>query len=313
MTSPPPSLFGPNGATASTPSTFKPTTIFLSSLIVSFEGRVEILSHNCGYAPFRLCQVEKELVDSKPILLTNRGQTNGVMRWSMTFDIATPGWLPASVTVDDQGSGTAYSLHARAKFSEDMDTALSVSATASAATTPFTTAPATPLLGGSGVSAYFPTVPSLAGSLSLSAFNPFASFSRPKVKHASAAAVPIKVNRFRSPKSLNPFGGAPDFTAPLVPPQIYHPTASMFPVTLESVETRVNVPTLKDAMDSDKRIPIEILSGIEIVAGVPEYLSLSEDKIPLSLRVRSTNNESVNKGLVLEAFDVEVEQVEKFR
>lgn len=307
-----------NGAasTSSAPSTFKPTTIYLSSLVLAFEGKVEILSHNCGYAPYRLCQVEKELVDGgKPLALTNRGQSNGVMRWSMTFDLAVPGWLPATVTVDDQSSGTAYSLHARAKYADDFDTALtatSTSAATSAASTPPTTAPATPLLG-AAMSAYFPTVPGLAGTLSFSALNPFASFSRPKVKQATAAAVPIKVNRFRSPKALNPFGGAPDFSAPLVPPQIFHPTQSMFPVTLESVETRVNVPTLKDAIETEKRIPIEILSGIEIVAGVPEYTALSEEKIPLSLRVRSTNADSVNKGLVLEAFDVEVEQVEKFR
>lgn len=88
----------------------------------------------------------------------------------------------------------------------------------------------------------------------------------------------------------------------------------MFPVTLESVETRVNVPNKhgKDNQDG-KRIPLEYLSNIEVVAGVPEYVGMGEDKVPLSLRVRSTNGDAINKGLVLEAFDVEVEQVEKFR
>ncbi|KAG8898327.1 hypothetical protein FRC01_010948, partial [Tulasnella sp. 417] len=319
------------GSPASGPSS-RPTTIYLSSLNVTFEGRTEILSHNCGYAPFRLCQVDKELVsssgsDGKPIALSNRGQKNGVMRWKMTFDLAVPGWLPPSSQLDEQGSGTSYALYAHAKFSDDFETALSAvtavpvtsTGTSSSTTNPRSSSPAlssspssrpaTP----SGMASYLPTVPGLSGSINLSALNPFSSFSRSKLRNAHASPVSIKVNRFRTPKSLNPFGGAPDFTQPLVPPHIYHPTPSLFPVLLESVETRVTMPASGKDSEEGKRIPLDILGGIEVVAGVPEYVGMSEEKIPLSLRVRSTNSDSVNKGLVLEAFDVEVEQMEKFR
>lgn len=317
-----------SGSPASGPSS-RPTKIYLSSLNVTFEGRTEILSHNCGYAPFRLCQVEKELVsasasDGKPIALSNKGQKNGVMRWKMTFDLAVPGWLPTSSQLDEQGSGTSYALYAHAKFSDDFETALSAvtsvpvtSSTPSPSANPARSSspiqpssrPATP----SGMTSYLPTVPGLSGSINLSALNPFSSFSRSKLRNAHASPVSIKVNRFRTPKSLNPFGGAPDFTQPLVPPHIYHPTPSLFPVLLESVETRVTMPASGKDADECKRIPLDILGGIEVVAGVPEYVGTSEEKIPLSLRLRSTNSDSVNKGLVLEAFDIEVEQMEKFR
>ncbi|KAG8898235.1 hypothetical protein FRB99_007582 [Tulasnella sp. 403] len=311
-----PLIFGAVNNNNSAPSTTsRPTTVFLSSLRLTFEGRVEVLSNNCGYAPFRLCQVEKELVTGKPVMLTNRGQQNGVMRWTMTFDLAVPGWLPMSSSLDDQGSGTSYSLHAEAKFADEFDTARSAmsasasSASNSAAPTPAVSRPSTPFGSASGSVPYLPSSVSLS-SLS-AALNPFSFITRSKLRHAQATPVTIKVNRFRSPKSLNPFGGAPDFNSPLLPPQIYHPTPSLFPVTLESVETRVHM--LAAGEDAAKKIPFDILSGIEVVAGVPEFIGLNEEKVPLSLRVRSCNPSTVNKGLVLEAFDVEIEQSEKFR
>ena len=295
----------------SAPVSSRPQTIYLSSLALTFEGRVEILSSNCGYAPYRLLALNKDLVTSaggKPIALTNRGSKHGVMRWSMTFDLAVPGWIPPSVSFDDNGSGTAYTLHAKAKFADDQETALSAMAASPSTTAPTSNPTAAPSSTVGGSASYFSGAFTGLGSL-----NPFSSFTKPKVRTAEACHVPIQVNRFRSPKSLNPFSGvAPEFSAPLVPPQIYHPTPSMFPVSLESVETRVNVHEDEAKLKASK-IPVEILSDIEVIAGVPEYVGLGEDKIAFSLRVRSTNPESVNKGLVLEAFDVEVEQVERFR
>lgn len=326
LTSPTPApslgLLSTSAATSSlaSGSTLRPTTIYLSSLLLTFEGKVEILSQNCGYAPFRLCAVEKELVggganEGKPISLTNRSQSNGTMRWSMTFDLAVPGWLPPSVGMEEH-SGSSYTIHARAKFADDLETAWnamssSSSASASASATPPVSQPSTPAPSVAGLmSSYFNAVPSLPSSLY--SFNPF---SRSKIRSAQATPVTIKLNRFRSPKSLNPFRGAPEFTAPLLPPQIFHPTPSLFPVTLESLETRVHMPS--NANDSPeekaKRIPLDILSTIEVVAGVPEYVGTEEEKIPLSLRVRTSRRSESLDGLTLEAFDVEVEQLEKFR
>ncbi|KAG8928972.1 hypothetical protein FRC02_006170 [Tulasnella sp. 418] len=305
LTSPPSSsqsiFFNPSASNTASSSTapFRPSTIYLASLLVTFEGKVELISSNCAYTANRLVQVSKELVTgNKPLILTNKGvrklskddAPEGTMRWSMTFDLAVPGWVPPSTSVPD-GSVTSYAVFASAKFAEDMDSALSA----------MTSQPSTST--SSSLSSYIP-----APLLSL---NPFSRNN--KVKAASATPVPIKVNRFRSPKSLNPFMGTVDLTTPLVPPQIPHPTPSMFPVTLESVETRICLPPPDSVADREKRIPIDFLAGIEIVAGIPEFVSMSEDKIPLSLRIRSNNCEEINNGLVLEAFDVEVEQTEKFR
>ncbi|KAG9008045.1 hypothetical protein FRB94_013810 [Tulasnella sp. JGI-2019a] len=302
----------PTSSLLSTTSVFRPTTIYLSSLLLTFEGKVEILSNNCPYAPFRLCQIEKELVtpsnDGKPIILTNRAQPNGTMRWSMTFDLAVPGWLPPSVAFDEH-SGSSYAIHAQAKFAEDFDVAMSAMPASVTNPTPSNSRPASPAPSVSGlVSSYFSAVPTL------SSLNPFA-IGRSRVKSTNATPVSIRLNRFRAPKSLNPFRGAPEFAAPLVAPQIFHPTPSLFPVALESVETRVNIPAdgRETPEEQARRIPIEILSNVEVVAGVPEYVGTTEDKIPLSLRVRSTGADERCDGLVLEAFDVEIEQCEKFR
>ncbi|KAG8861951.1 hypothetical protein FRB96_002394 [Tulasnella sp. 330] len=315
---PPSSLFHASSSTASdTSSTFRPTTIYLSSLLITFEGKVELLSNNCPYAPFRLCQVEKELVgsanDGKPIVLTNSAQSNGIMRWSMIFDLAVPGWLPPSVAIDEH-SGSSYAIHAQAKFADDLETAISAMPTSTGSSTPSasrSTSP-TPLPSVAGlITSYFSSAPSLP---TLTSFNPFA-LGRSRVKSTNATPVSIRLNRFRAPKSLNPFRGAPEFGAPLVAPQIYHPIPSLFPVALESVETRINMPAegTVSLEEQKNRIPIETLSNIEVVAGVPEYFGTTEDKIPLSLRIRTTGGDGRNDGLVLEAFDVEVEQTEKFR
>ena len=292
-------------------SEYRPTTIYISSLLLTFEGKAELISQNCGYAAHRLCSVEKELVvGGQPIILTNSGigrrrgsasslqngeaqqDPAGTMRWSMTFDMAIPGWLPPTLPLED-GSGASYSIHARAKYHDDHESALAAILKTEQAS-----------LDSSLLSSYIPAsiIPSQITSL----------FNRSKAKSTTASPVVIKVNRYRNPKSLNPFGGAGgfDLTAPLVSPQIPHPTPSLFPVTLETVETRVAV---NSKVDEASRIPMEILSGIEVVAGIPEYVARSEDKIPFSLRIRSINRSAINKGLVLEAFDCEVEQTEKFR
>lgn len=313
-------LTGPAAAASNvaSSSTSRPTTIYLSSLLLTFEGKVELLTPSCPYAAHRLCQVEKELVgpasDGKPIVLTNRAaQSSGVMRWSMTFDLAIPGWLPPSLSLEDH-SGSSYAIHAQAKFADDFNTALNAmpTPTPTTPTSPSASRPSTPApssMSGLVSSYLMPSLPALS-----SLINPF-SIGRSKVRSAQATPVSIRLNRHRAPKSLNPFRGAPEFAAPLVPPQIYHPTPSLFPVSLESVETRVNVP--QDGMDTPEeaamRIPIELLGNVEVVAGVPEYIGLSEDQIPLSLRIRASEGSELGDGLVMEAFDIEVEQVEKFR
>ncbi|KAI0273419.1 hypothetical protein BC834DRAFT_207232 [Gloeopeniophorella convolvens] len=95
--------------------------ILLQSLVITFEGQAELVAHESGYAPARLCALSKELAPKTTVELSNEGDEDGdrPCTWHVTFDLPVPGWLPASDAYGDarQGfSGTQYTLYATARF-----------------------------------------------------------------------------------------------------------------------------------------------------------------------------------------------------
>jgi hypothetical protein len=95
--------------------------VLLRSLVITFEGQAEIVTPKTGYAAVRLCSISKELVLTTTVELGNEGGEDGEQpcTWHVMFDLAIPGWLPASDRYGDcrQGfSGTQYNLYATAKF-----------------------------------------------------------------------------------------------------------------------------------------------------------------------------------------------------
>ncbi|KAF8891216.1 hypothetical protein BD779DRAFT_1610576 [Infundibulicybe gibba] len=77
----------------------------------------------------------------------------------------------------------------------------------------------------------------------------------------------------------------------------------------------VNSPTPSERTPCGKqRIPSEVLSKIQVLASVPEYINVDEDVVPITLRLRTKDlEESECKRLQISAFGVDVIQQEKCR
>ncbi|KAF8590064.1 hypothetical protein K439DRAFT_1628275 [Ramaria rubella] len=95
-----------------------PQNLLLSSLELTFEGQSELVLNEIGYSPLRIISISKELVSSShPVHIAADEER---AEWRVVFDIAVPGWLPAtSIFGDDEEHGAAgvhYALYARARF-----------------------------------------------------------------------------------------------------------------------------------------------------------------------------------------------------
>ena len=90
-------------------------------MIVTFEGKSEVITPLTGYASVRLCSITRELVRDEPIELANgtpESPTSPYL-WNIVFDIPIPGWLPVTSTyggIDFEETGTQYALYATATY-----------------------------------------------------------------------------------------------------------------------------------------------------------------------------------------------------
>lgn len=91
-------------------------SVLLQSLIVTFEGQTELVTEETGYAAFRLCSLEQELVTGEPLELTSDVASDSTIpcTWNVVFNLTVPGWLPQTSSFGQSEAGTRYSLHASA-------------------------------------------------------------------------------------------------------------------------------------------------------------------------------------------------------
>jgi hypothetical protein len=77
----------------------------------------------------------------------------------------------------------------------------------------------------------------------------------------------------------------------------------------------VNSPRSSPNVKTDNlHIPPEILSKIQVLASVPEYVNIDDDSLPITLRLRTQDlEESECKRLQVTMFSVDVTQIEKYR
>ena len=89
----------------------------LTSLIITFEGSAEHFQKGQGYTARRLCSVSQTLVvRAQPVAVPS---TPG-HKVAVLFDLAIPGWLPASLETHHGTSAvTSYALHAKAVYQSD--------------------------------------------------------------------------------------------------------------------------------------------------------------------------------------------------
>ncbi|KAF8511115.1 hypothetical protein BU17DRAFT_54790 [Hysterangium stoloniferum] len=93
-------------------------SLLLTSLELTFEGQSELVLNEAGYVPLRILTLTKELVSSsQPVHISSDEDS---AEWRVVFNIAVPGWLPATCAFGDeaenQPAGVNYALFARAKF-----------------------------------------------------------------------------------------------------------------------------------------------------------------------------------------------------
>lgn len=89
----------------------------LTSLTVTFEGKQEHFSETAGYTARRLCQTSQTLVvPSNPIAVPSTSDH----RIAIVFDLAVPGWLPATLTSKHSTTAsTSYAIYATATYASD--------------------------------------------------------------------------------------------------------------------------------------------------------------------------------------------------
>ncbi|TDL25017.1 hypothetical protein BD410DRAFT_73598 [Rickenella mellea] len=96
-----------------------------------------------------------------------------------------------------------------------------------------------------------------------------------------------------------------------LPPGPLPSAASLFPVTPYAVKAHVH--QHNDTSNDSSRISPDILSKIDVLASVPESLSLDEACVPFTLRLRADGlEEEHQKRLRLTDFYVDVNQLEKY-
>jgi hypothetical protein len=71
-----------------------------------------------GYVPVRLCSLTRELLPSGVVELHNKGHEDSDIpcTWDIVFNLALPGWLPATSMFGEVHAGTRYTLFATASF-----------------------------------------------------------------------------------------------------------------------------------------------------------------------------------------------------
>jgi hypothetical protein len=114
---------------------------------------------------------------------------------------------------------------------------------------------------------------------------------RSKVKYAHAEKAVI-VNRFVNP------------------PDVDHSSRSLFPAITYGVDARpVGDPQTRDPA----RIPLDVLSKIQLLVSVPECISVDEKCVPCTLRLRATDLDSTECGrLQVTEFSMKLYQIEKY-
>jgi len=88
-------------------------------------------------------------------------------------------------------------------------------------------------------------------------------------------------------------------------------STSVFPMTLFIVDAQPG----QDSIETDaKAIPPEILKKVEVIASIPDAVTMEETSIPFTLRLRGNElNDSQRERLRISDFTVDVEQIETFR
>ncbi|KAF8321594.1 hypothetical protein DL93DRAFT_2093600 [Clavulina sp. PMI_390] len=232
---------------------------------------------------------------------------DGPWQWSVLFDMAIPGWLPATMTTE-QNVETSYSLHACATYEilEPPRLESSPSHTQQQQSHQRTS---------SWASRWFPSWLPL-WPFSSRPLRPSAESKRqPKGREARAEPVVITLNRLALPNCPPPptmASAAPHPLPSLLPspyPEPPQPSVHQLPF-FQTVHQDVVPFVLLHEVDERNGIPVELLKAVDIVVSLPEKIDIDSGSIPFGLRVRGVPQRLRQRSLRMVKFEVQVYQVD---
>ncbi|KAF8321593.1 hypothetical protein DL93DRAFT_2163202 [Clavulina sp. PMI_390] len=226
-------------------------------------------------------------------------------QWTILFDMAIPGWLPASMAIE-QNIETSYSLHACATYEIMEPPSLQ-----------------RPHFGGrqqqssqqtsSWASGWFPSWLPPWPFPSWPLVSLAKSRTHPKAGEARARPVVITLNRLALPNCppILASAASPPLPFPLPSPctssqQAPPPLSPLF----RTVHRDAAAFVLLDEVDEQNGIPVDLLHAVEVVVSLPEKIDIEAGSIPLGLRVRGIPQRLEERSLRMVEFEVQLFQVD---
>ncbi|KAF8321592.1 hypothetical protein DL93DRAFT_1433657 [Clavulina sp. PMI_390] len=236
---------------------------------------------------------------------TGGGADEKSWQWTVLFDMAIPGWLPASTTIE-QSIETSYSLHAWATY-EVMEP-------------PFQQPPRfdgpqqqSHRQSSSWASGWLPSwLPPWPFS-SWSLVSRSKSMMRSKAREGCAEPVVITLNRLALPNfpPIMASAASPPLLSALPSPYTPSPQASLpLPPLFRTVHRDAAAFVLLDGLDERSGIPVDLLHSVEVVVSLPEKIDVEAGSIPLGLRVRGIPQRLRERSLRMVEFEVQLFQVD---
>lgn len=128
-----------------------------------------------------------------------------------------------------------------------------------------------------------------------SVFSCFCSSFRHRTRTIHASRRPITLTRFVEAPSLS--------TSP--------PSISVFPTVSFVVDAQ---PAQDNTETEEKAIPAEILKKIQVIASIPNAVTMDETSVPFTLRLRGSElDDSQRERLRMTDFIIDMEQIETYR
>ncbi|GJJ12554.1 hypothetical protein Clacol_006797 [Clathrus columnatus] len=236
--------------------------LFLASLELSFEGQSELIINGLGYIPLRIFTLSEELISSKQPIPISSNEQNA--EWRIVFNLALPGWLPATCLFGDNDeknvASVTYGLSARARFLSTGE--------------------------------FEESLPSSSISSGTNVWNNLCSVVRRnpnKPRIVNAEHVSIHINRYIS--------------LPVNPEESGH-SVSPFPTSTFAVQATPSHST---------SIPSDILRSVQLHAIVPSRISMCDDSVPLTIRLRCRYEDPrIRNNLKVYSLETDIVQVEKY-
>jgi hypothetical protein len=240
--------------------------------VLTFEGQTELVTQETGYSATRLIRLTRELAPAQTMLLSNEGL-------ELEKDGSLKGVWNFVFNLPIPGWLPSTDI-----FGNDTQGA------AGTRYNVFAEARFASVSLGSGSGSVMAIADAWGKGLGFSSF-------QQKIRVVQAPQCPIRVQRY------------------IIPPACMADCVTVgcedasFPESTYLVEARANPPT---QCDEKPTIPSNVLDKVEVLVSVPEHVSVDDDSLTLTLRMRAADLPHPDKQLRLTSFAVNLSQIESY-